>query len=62
MRLKLLKWASACKRALLLQSSSAAAGGVFSILSNSFNSQQETSLEDYTELSVILQYNNRGSD
>ena len=49
--------ASACKRVLLLQPSSAAAERVFSILSNSFNSQQESSLEDYTELSVILQYN-----
>jgi hypothetical protein len=59
---KLPQWASACKRVLLLQPSSAAAERVFSILSNSFNSQQESSLEDYTELSVILQYNNRGSN
>ena len=42
------------KSELLLQPSSAAAERVFSILSNSFNSQQESSLEDYTELSVIL--------
>ena len=55
-------WASACKCVLLLQPSSAAAERVFSILSNSFNSQQESSLEDYTELSVILQYNNRSSN
>ena len=53
-------WATACKRVLLLQPSSAAAERVFSLLSNSFTSQQESSLEDYTELSVILQYNNRG--
>ena len=46
---------------LLLQPSSAAAERVFSILSNSLNSQQESSLEDYTELSVILQYNNCSS-
>ena len=30
---------------------------VFSILSNSFASQQESSLEDYVQLSVMLQYN-----
>jgi len=29
----------------------------FSILSNSFASQQESSLEDYVQLSVMLQYN-----
>ena len=59
---ELLLWASTCECVLLLQPSSAPAERVFSILSNSFNAQQESSLEDYTELSVILQYNNRSSN
>ena len=47
----------ACKIALLIQPSSAAAERVFSILSNSFTDRQTRSLEDYTETSVMLQYN-----
>ena len=31
----------------------------FSLLSNLFSSCQGTSLEDYVELSVMIQYNNR---
>lgn len=52
------KWATVCKNVLLIQPSSAAAERVFSRLSNSFNAHQDSSLEDYKELSVILQYNN----
>ncbi len=37
-----------------MQPSSGAAERVFSILSNSFLSQQESSLEDYIELSISL--------
>ena len=32
---------------------------VFSLLSNSFSSRQDSSLEDYIEPSVMMQYNNR---
>ena len=52
-------WAQSCKLVLLVQLSSAAAERVFSILSNSFSERQESSLEDYIELSVMLQYNYR---
>ena len=52
-------WAKACRLILLVQPSSAASERVFSILSNSFSHQQESSLEDYIQLSVMLQYNNR---
>ena len=41
---------------LLVQPSSAAAERVFSILQR-FTAQQQSSLEDYLELSVMLQYN-----
>ena len=50
-------WAKACRLVLLVQPSSAASERVFSILTNSFSSQQESSLEDCIQLSVILQYN-----
>ena len=50
------KWAKACSLVLLMQPSSAAAEHVFSILSNSFSRQQESS---YIELSVMLQHNKR---
>ncbi len=49
----------ACGLVLLMQPSSGAAERVFSILSNFFSSQQESSLEDYIGLSIILQYNHR---
>ena len=47
-----------CKNVLLVQPSSAAAERVFSILSSSFTERQTSSLEDYIETSVMLQYNN----
>ncbi len=53
------KWSSTCKKLLLVQPSSAAAERVFSLLNNSFSSQQESALEDYIQLSVMLQYNYR---
>ena len=52
-------WAKAFKLILLVQPSSAASERVFSILSNSFSDHQESSLEDYIQLSVMLQYNYR---
>ena len=54
--MELLKWANAFRLVLLLQPSSAAAERVFSILQH-FTAQQQSSLEDYLELSVMLQYN-----
>ena len=30
---------------------------VFSVLANSFSSRQEAALEDYSQLSIMLQYN-----
>ena len=50
-------WSKACKTALLIQPSSAAAERVFSLLNNSFKDNQARALEDYIETSVILQYN-----
>ena len=35
---------------------------VFSLLSNNFNSQQISSMEDYIETSIMLQYNYRKLD
>ena len=55
----LLKWVEAFKLILLVQPSSAAAERVFSLLNNSFNTSQESALEDYIELSVLMQYNSR---
>ena len=52
--------AEACKNVLLIQLSSAAAERAFSILSNSFGERQESSLQDYIESSIMLQYNGRG--
>ena len=56
---KLPHWAEACKRAFLVQPSSAAVERVFSLLNNSFCKQQEHSMEDYIESSLMLQYNKR---
>ncbi len=50
-------WAEACKLVLLVQHSSAAAERVFSLLQNSFSERQNSALEDYISLSVMLQYN-----
>jgi len=52
-------WSRAFKFVLFVQPSSAASERVFSILTNSFSTQQESSLEDYVQLSVMLQYNYR---
>ncbi len=53
------QWSSIFKLIILIQPSSASAERVFSILQSSFQSQQESSLEDYIELSVMMQYNYR---
>ena len=55
-------WSKACKMLLLVQPSSAAAERVFSILSSSFTATQRSSLEDYIETSIMIQYNNKEKD
>ena len=54
--IELPKWANAFKKALLVQPSSAAAERVFQFYKDLLRKQQ-SSLEDYIELSVILQFN-----
>ena len=54
--IELPKWANAFKQVLLVQPSSAAAERIFSILQR-FTAQQQSSLEDYIELSVMLPFN-----
>ena len=54
--IELPKWANAFKKVLLVQPSSATAERVVSILQR-FTVHQQSSLEDYIELSVILQFN-----
>lgn len=49
-------WASAAK-VLLMQPSSGAAESFFPLLRNTFGEQQENSLQDYIESSLMLQYN-----
>ena len=52
-------WAAACKKVLLIQPSSAASERVFSLLENSFRNTQARAMEDYIEVSLMLQYNKR---
>ena len=52
-------WAKAFKLILLVQPSSVAAERVFSLLQNSFSHQQQSSLENYISVSVMLQYNRK---
>ena len=57
---KLPHWSQACNFITLIKPSSAAAERVFSLLANSFNSNQESALEEYIRTSVmytVLQYN-----
>lgn len=49
-------WAKAARQVLLVQPSSER---VFSLLRNSFGERQQSSLQDYIETSLMLQYNNR---
>jgi hypothetical protein len=51
-------WSSLVKTLLLIQPSSASAERAFSLLSNAFSLQQDSTFEDYLEASVMLQYNN----
>ena len=52
-------WSAAAHRMLLVQPSSAASERVFSLLNSSLNDQQQSSLQDYVETSVMLQNNGR---
>ena len=51
-------WASAVKKVLLVQLSSAASERVFSLPKSGFGEQQDNSLQDYLEASVMLRCNN----
>ena len=50
-------WSSATADILLVQPSSSAAERIFSLLKASFGSQQDTTLNDCIECSLVLQYN-----
>ena len=52
-------WSGVAQKVFLLQPSSGAAERVFSLLNNSFSDQQQNTLEDYVEASIMLQYNSR---
>lgn len=52
-------WADAAQKVLLVQPSSAASERVFSLLKASFNEQQDSTLQDCLESSLMLQYNKR---
>ena len=52
-------WSAALRKVLLIQPSSAAAERVFSLLNANFSDQQDHSLQDYVELSLMYQYNKR---
>ena len=50
-------WSAAAKMVALIQPSSGAVERVFSILTDTFSTQQDSSLQDYIEASLMLQYN-----
>ena len=50
-------WSAAARTVLLVQPSSAAAERAFSLLKASFHEQQDNSLQDYIESSLMLQFN-----
>ena len=52
-------WATAAKKVLVTQPSSAAAERAFSLLNSTFGDNQDNSLKDYIETSVMLRYNKR---
>ena len=52
-------WCAIVKKLLRVQPSSSAVERVFSPLNSSFGDQQEQSLQDYIEASVMLRYNHR---
>ena len=52
-------WAHAARKIFLVQPSSVVSERVFSLLNASFSSQQHSSLQDYIETSLMMQYNYR---
>ena len=50
-------WSAAVRKVVLVQPSSAAAERVFSLLKATFSDQQDSTLQDYLETSLMLQYN-----
>ena len=52
-------WSNSLKKVILVQPSSASAERVFSLLKASFGPQQDNSLQDYVQSSLMLQYNKR---
>ena len=50
-------WGKAAKQVALIQPSSAVAERVFSLLKSSFGDLQDSSLQDYVEASLMLQFN-----
>ena len=52
-------WASAARKVVLVQPSSAASERVFSLLNSTFGDQHDNTLQDYLEASLMLQYNKR---
>ena len=57
-RKSLSTWCAVVKKTLLVQLSSATVKSVFSLLNSGFRDQQEQSLQDYIQASVMLRYNN----
>ena len=52
-------WAAVAKQVVLIQPYSATAERVFSLRKNSFGERQDSSLQNYIEASLMLQYNHR---
>ena len=52
-------WLAAARKVLLIQPSSAATERAVSLLNLSFGDQQDSSLQDYIEASIMMQFNNR---
>ena len=52
-------YATAARKVLVVQPSSAASERVFSLLNNAFSQQQHSALQDYIEASIMMQYNRR---
>ena len=56
---RLPNWSCAARQVLLVQPSSTASEQIFSLLRNSFGERQHSTLQDYIEAFLMLQYNCR---
>ena len=54
-----LVWSAVAAKVATIQPSSASAERAFSLLKNSFSDGQTNALEDFIEVSLMLQFNNR---